>query len=773
VEGLGYAPDTKRTFCIWLVSADGARLTQKSAVEPKPPDIISPICVHVRITSGALMVDRMMEPTFRPKGPPFEAIATFALVAALLYFGAGIIVPLVLAVLLAFALTPVVTWVNRRLHVPDAVAVIVTVLVAFLLLVSFAAMAGLQLARLAEDLPGYQETVSAKLTGLQQQFGGAFLDRINGTISDLSAQFSDVANTAPSPEGRPVPVAITNDVGPLGLLTSVLGSIVGPVATVAIVTIFLIFLLLGRADMLERFIRLVGSNDYAKTNLAMADASRRVGRYLLVQLAINCTYGVLFGLGLWLIGVPSAFLWGLLIVVFRYIPFIGALIIAIIPFALAFAVDPGWNMLVMTLALFLALDLTTANVVEPRLYGSSTGVSPLAILISAMFWATLWGPIGLILATPMTVCLVVIGRHIPELRFLDTLLGSEPVLTPPEQLYQRLLKGDDVAALESLEEYKSEHSQSAFLADVAMPALIMASGELADRPAALDQRRQLRSSFDMLLEEFELKTVEPGKTVLLVAGRTEIDEAAARVLEVQLSEKGVPSRVLPALAIKPEAIERLEIDDVGILVMVFLVADIRSQARYVSRRLRRRRPDLKLFACAFGQPVDGETTERLHIDALYRDYGTASREIEEAWRSEVGDTKAHSALKHDLAVNRPEVQSALQDIAREFDVAVARIDLAGDALPGSDPSLGELTTTVTTSDKPFVVTAKVHADVFAGNEFLQTNGIHLYVGSPLQRDDGEKVGALVLLDYKERELTEAQLQAIEQYASQISAMLQS
>ncbi|RYE54945.1 MAG: AI-2E family transporter [Hyphomicrobiales bacterium] len=354
---------------------------------------------------------------------------------------------------------------------PDAVAVILTVLVAFLVLLSFATMAGLQLARLAADLPGYQQTVSTKLSGLQTQFGGAFIERINETIRDLSAQFSNVAEATPPVEGRPVPVAITNDVGPLGLLTSVLGSIVGPVATVAIVTIFLIFLLLGRADMLERFIRLVGSNDYAKTNLAMADASRRVGRYLLVQLAINCTYGTLFGIGLWLIGVPSAFLWGLLIVVFRYIPFIGALIIATIPFALAFAVDPGWSMLLMTLGLFLVLDLTTANVIEPRLYGSSTGVSPLAILISAMFWATLWGPIGLILATPMTVCLVVIGRHIPELRFLDTLLGSEPVLTPPEQLYQRLLKGDDVAVLENFEEFTAEQTQSAFFADVAIMAI--------------------------------------------------------------------------------------------------------------------------------------------------------------------------------------------------------------------------------------------------------------------------------------------------------------
>ena len=165
-----------------------------------------------------------------------------------------------------------------------------------------------------------------------------------------------------------------------------------------------------------------------EANIAIADASQRVGRYLLIQLGVNIVYGIIFGIGLWLIGVPSAVLWGLLIILFRYIPFVGALIIAVVPFLLAFAVDPGWNMLLLSVGLFLVLDLTTANVIEPRLYGSSTGVSAIAILLSAMFWATLWGPVGLILATPMTVCLVVIGRHLPQFQFLETLLGSEPVL---------------------------------------------------------------------------------------------------------------------------------------------------------------------------------------------------------------------------------------------------------------------------------------------------------------------------------------------------------
>lgn len=713
------------------------------------------------------MVEDRIEPSAGRRQTSFEAIATFALVAALLYFGAGIIVPLVLAILLAFALTPLVTWLNRRLRLPDAVAVIISVVGAVCLLMSIATLAGLQLARLAEDLPGYQQTVSAKLNGLQNHFGGELLDRINGTISSLSAQVSDVTQAEAPAEGRPVPVAITNNVGPLGLLSSVLGSIIGPVATLAIVVIFLIFLLLGRADMLERFIRLVGSGDYAKTNLAMADASRRVGRYLLVQLAVNCTYGLLFGLGLWLIGVPSALLWGVLIVVFRYIPFVGALIIATVPFALAFAVDPTWNMLLLTLGLFLVLDLTTANVVEPRLYGSSTGVSPIAILISAMFWATLWGPIGLILATPMTVCLVVIGRHIPELRFLDTLLGSEPVLTPPEQLYQRLLKGDPIAATEIFEEYTLDHSQFEFINDVAFPALVMASSELADRPAALEQRRQLIESFNMMLEEFEVPETSNGPVVLIVGGRTEIDEAAAKLMAMQLAESGVPTRVLPPMAIKPQAIERLTLDDVATLAMVFLGADVRSQARYVSRKLRRNHKKLELVVCAFGDPVEGETLERLHVDTIHRDHAEAARELHQRWE---GDA-AHASGPPNLDINSPHIQSRLLEIADEFKVSVARIDLISRQRHNADGPGLNLTQLACNRERPLLVTQDHNADLLAGDEFMQANGILLYAAAPLKLADGEPVGALILMDYKGVELTAQDLETLQGRSDDLMQLL--
>jgi len=687
----------------------------------------------------------------------FEFMATFAVIAGLLYLGAGIIVPLVLAVLLAFALTPLVNWLRRRVRLPDALAVITAVVLALLLLASLAMLAGFQIARLAEELPGYQETVAVKLQSVQQQFvGNALVERINAMIANFTAQLQ--ASTATGDADRAIPVVISNDTGPFGLLTSLLGSIIGPVATAAIVAIFLIFLLMGRADLLERFVRLVGSGDYSKANIAITDASKRVGRYLLVQLAVNCVYGTIFGLGLWLIGVPSAVLWGVLIVVFRYIPFVGALIIATVPFLLAFAVDPGWNMLILSISLFLVLDLTTANVIEPRLYGSSTGVSPLAILLSAMFWATLWGPIGLILATPMTVCLVVIGRHLPQFQFLDTLLGSEPVLTLPEQLYQRLLKGDAEAAIETMEEHVEEHGSDAYLREVLFPSLRLATNELTDRPEALEQRRQLVRSFDLLLAELGETHSDQPRGVLLVGGKTELDECAAKILALMLNKAGVPSTVLPPLAIRPEAIRQLDVNNVDMIVLVYMGAQIGTQARYVSRQLRRSNRDVRLVVSALTASELEANAERLHVDAIYRSESETVSHVLEDWTAKVAPNAQGKAEMSTLPGRNDEVfAQALQNIAARFDVPVAMVNLLDDERHRNDADAYRLTQLVVDTKEPLIFHSGNPQPTLATNGYLQTGGVDLYAGVPLILPSGECVGALVLLDYKAHPLTDTDM----------------
>ena len=247
------------------------------------------------------------------------------------------------------------------------------------------------------------------------------------------------------------------------IITTVVGPLVSPLATAGIVIVFVIFMLLKREDLRDRFIRLAGSRDLPRTTQALDDAARRVGRYLLMQLVVNTTYAIPIGIGLWLIGIPNPILWGMLCGLLRFVPYIGPIVAAFFPLALAIAVDPGWTTFLLAGAWFIVVELISNNVVEPWLYGASTGLSPIAIIAAAVFWTWLWGPIGLLLSTPLTVCLVVLGRHVPQLAFLDVILGNEPVLEPPELLYQRLLVGDPNEATERAEEYLREHSLAALL----------------------------------------------------------------------------------------------------------------------------------------------------------------------------------------------------------------------------------------------------------------------------------------------------------------------
>ncbi|MEO9299439.1 AI-2E family transporter [Devosia alba] len=698
----------------------------------------------------------------------FTGVATFALLAALLYLGAGILVPLVLAILLAFALAPLVTWFGKRLHVPDPVAVVFAVMLALTALGGFAFLAGTQVIKLAEELPGYRQTISSKVSGLQEQFGSnSILDRINSTIAGVGDQLDGAE--APRP-GAPLPVTISNEIGPVGILSSVLGSIIGPVATVAIVAVFLVFLLMGRADLQERFIRLVSAGRYSKANLAIADASYRVGRYLLIQLAVNTVYGIIFGLGLWLIGVPSAILWGLLIILFRYIPFVGAMIIATIPLLLAFAVDPGWNMFLMSLGLFLVLDLTTANVIEPRLYGSSTGVSAIAILLSAMFWATLWGPVGLILATPMTVCLVVIGRHLPQFRFLETLLGSEPVLSPPERLYQRMLRGNTEDAIETTEDYIETHDTRAYLDNVMMPALRMASNELAHGAEALPQRRMLVASFEAVVDEISNVDWPEHSPILLVGGRTEIDECVATILGLHLAEEGLSSRVLPPVAVRQEAIGRLDLEGVKLIVLVFAGADIRTHARYVSRRIGRMAPGLRVVVVALHELSLGETVEGLHVEAIYRSVEEAVDGVAARWRnSEGGTASGHAPSQPFAGAGRGDdaLGRAIQAVADSFDIPVAAINLLQDERHMEEEEAFRLTSLVAETGQPLVIHSETPHPLVGENGYLLTNGIDLYAAVPLVLADGSCVGALALMDYEPRSFGPEDIARLEASASEL------
>ena len=406
------------------------------------------------------------------------------IIVTVLYMGRDVFVPMALAILLSFVLAGPVNFL-QALRIPKVAAAVVTVLLAFVVIFALGSLIASQLTRLAGDLPQYQSTIQAKITSLRGVTGSSTtLERAEGMLQDLSKEINKPKTGGPTPlssdsatnpgpsRATPIPVEVLQpDPGTLANLRALIAPLISPLATTGIIIIFVIFILLQREDLRNRLIRLAGARDLQRTTAALDDAANRLSRLFLNQLLINSGFGVLIGLGLWTIGVPSPALWGILAAVLRFVPYIGSFIAAAFPLTLAVAVDPGWWMLIWTAILFFVIEPMIGQVIEPMVYGRSTGLSPVAVVVSATFWTALWGPIGLILATPLTVCLVVLGRHVERLAFLDIMFGNRPALSPSEIFYQRMLAGDPTEAAEKAEQFLKERSLSSYYDDVALKGL--------------------------------------------------------------------------------------------------------------------------------------------------------------------------------------------------------------------------------------------------------------------------------------------------------------
>jgi predicted PurR-regulated permease PerM len=555
-----------------------------------------------------------------------SALLTLALIVvgiAGLYFAREILVPLALATLLSFALAPPVRWL-RHIGLARLPAVIGVVTFAFLFILAFGWIVTWQVSDLAQRLPAYRYNIETKIDALRESPpGGRLFGRISEMLKDIGrrAQEPEKAKENPPPPGAgvpqpekppdPIPVVVQQPAPtPTQILRTVLGPLAKPLATAGIVIVFVIFMLLKREDMRDRFIRLAGSRDLPRTTQAIDDAGQRVGHYLLMQLVVNASYGIPIGIGLWVIGLPNPVLWGMLATVLRFVPYIGPIIAAFFPLALAVAVDPGWSTLLWAGALFIAVELVTNNVMEPWLYGASTGLSPLAVIAAAIFWTWLWGPIGLLLSTPLTVCLVVLGRHVPQLTFLDVLLGDEPVLTPAESLYQRLLVGDPDEATERAEEFLQEQSLAAFYDEVAIAALALAEHDRVRGALDEDQRKRVVESAMLLIDNLaEHEDVAPiseaearaakqaaddaspiadDRLILCVGGRGNLDEVAAAMLGQLLERDGLNVRILPYQSMHSARLRELDVGDAAVVVLSYMNADSFAHARFLVRRLRRR-----------------------------------------------------------------------------------------------------------------------------------------------------------------------------------------
>ncbi|HEY5339121.1 MAG TPA: AI-2E family transporter [Rhizomicrobium sp.] len=588
---------------------------------------------------------RQLEPADLVRTAAAGIIAT--LVIAALYFGQPMFVPFALAVLLAFALAPAAEFL-RRIGIPRVLAVILSVLTAVVVIAMLSTFIGVQLGKLARDIPGYQSNLTAKIASVRgAATGNDIVESASSLFANLNKAIAGKPQSVPPSSSaltsssmqrvqRPIPVEVRQpDLAPFQVVESIVDPLLGPLAILAIAIVFVIFILLHKEDLRSRFISLVGSRDLQRTSIAIDDGAQRLSRYLLLQTLVNGCVGLILGLGLWWIGVPNPALWGLIAAIFRFVPYVGVPTAAIIPIALALAVDPGWMMVALTAALYLVTEGITGQAIEPWLYGRNMGLSPIAVLLAAAFWTLIWGPIGLLLSTPLTMCVVVLGRHVESLRFLDTLLGDQPALGEEEDFYLGLLKGDPDALAQRAEEHLKENPLSHYFDLVVVRGLALAQADIARGALTGERRKNILSTVSELVEnlaesgEMELESAKAGdesvsadwneKVVLCVAGREPLDQAAAILLSDLLRRRGIKTRIISPDEVSQAQIYKIEPEGVGAICLSYLESENPANARFLVRRLRKQLPDIPIIA-GFWRVVQDDTQFLDWIEAIGSDY---------------------------------------------------------------------------------------------------------------------------------------------------------
>jgi len=562
-------------------------------------------------------------------------LVTMAVIIAALYFGKELFIPFALALLLTFLLTTPVTWLER-LRLGRAVSALIVLVLAFSIGGALLWLGVEQLSGIVQSLPQYQDNIRHKLQALRSPAGPGLVNAAD-TIKNLKTELGANTLKAEKPPEQiaraqsrshplppaPVPVEIVkHDSGILESLGLVSASLAHYLAMAAAVIVLTLFMLVQRSHLRNRLFGLFGQGHLILMTTALDDAATRVSRYLLTQSLVNATYGSLLGLGLYFIGLPYAAFWGVLAALLRFIPYLGTFIAGACPFVLSLAVFEGWQRPLLTLGVFAAIEIVTSSAIEPWLYATRTGISSLAILLSAAFWTLIWGPIGLVLSTPLTVCLAVIGRHVPPLEFLYVLLGDEPVLTPHVRYYQRLLAMDEDEAAEIAETALKEKSLIEVYDSVVIPALSLAEQDRHEN--RLDQERALfvfqstRELVDDLgdrrLSESEAEQSvpeSPSLSVLCVPARDDADELAGMML-VQLARRSGHRAELLRIADTDAIPARLKREHIDVLFVSALPPFAVIHARSVCRRARQAAPDLKIVLGLWNSVLPAEKiAERL------------------------------------------------------------------------------------------------------------------------------------------------------------------
>lgn len=556
-------------------------------------------------------------------GPIIKSVwilPSIAIVVAALYLAKGVLVPLTLAVLLTFLLSPMCDWLERH-RLGRIPAVMFTVILGFAVLGVATWTAVVQLTELSPKLPEYQHNLEEKLHSTN-----AYASRALNKISTIAQGFDQNLSQlepAEEPQGttaRPYSVrVIASPTSPLQIIGGTFGTVFEVLGTAGIVIVLVVFFLVRREDLRDRFIRLAGRGHVTLTTQVLEDAAARVSRYLLMQFLINAIFGVAVATGLYLIGVPNALLWGILATTLRFIPYIGPWIAAAMPIGLSMAISKTWLAPMLTAGLFVVLELISNNVLEPWLYGKKTGVSAVAVLLAAVFWTWLWGALGLLLATPLTVCLLVIGKHVPQLSFLDTLLGNEPVFEPKTRVYQRLLAGDQEEAAELLDEFLEHKTLVEVYDTVLIPALGLAEThwhrgellegrhrfilesvkviihELGQRPSEMPAQPAAKDTIESEGDSTSVVLASaPPVCILCLPARDEADEIAAMMLAQVLERSGCVVQAVSVASLASEIIELAEQRQPAVVCISATPPAAVMHARYLCTRLRARMPNLHL-----------------------------------------------------------------------------------------------------------------------------------------------------------------------------------
>lgn len=552
------------------------------------------------------------------KSSTFIAVA---LTIAVLFYGRQIFIPLALALVLSFLLTPFVGLLEKC-HLRRTPAVVLVLAICFVSAGVVGWAVANQLLEITAHIVDYRANLDDKIQSLHAPDHGV-LGQATSTVRELNKELAAAPQQAAAArersrdsnaaQSRPIPVQVAAPPSSFAQdLRELLGPLSGTLETSGAVIIFTAFMLVKREDLRNRLIRLGGQGQLNVMTQALDDASHRLSRYLMLQFLINSSYGALFGLGLYLIGVPHPLLWGTLAALLRFVPYVGTLIAAAFPVAIALAVFPGWAHALLTFGLFLILELIIVNIVEPWIYGAHTGISSFAILVAAVFWTTLWGPVGLILSTPLTVCLMLIGRYAPQLGFLEVLLGDEPVLSAQEIFYQRLLAMDQDEARRIVETHLQEHSLESLYESVLIPALRLAEEDrhmdaLGTRTSEFIYQgtreliEDLGDRFEK--EDAEAKTVEgesetvrsptPSVGVVCLPARDEADELVGMMLSQLLRRSGNGVHYLP-IGTVDDMLEQVSRGNYRITCVSALPPFAVGQARSLCKRLRARFPDLAI-----------------------------------------------------------------------------------------------------------------------------------------------------------------------------------